>query len=89
MSSCGDPSSAMYLCLDRFQKLKLRRMRCLLQEIMKAGEMPVPKFISYVANRYGLRRATAEEYLDEWLDGGYVSIQDNIIKFIKKPEWWK
>jgi hypothetical protein len=64
-------------------------MRALLEEIQKFGEISVTEFLSYIAVRYGIRRATGFEYLDDWLDGGYIAIQDNIIKFIKKPEWWK
>ena len=89
MTEAVDPSSLMFMSLDRFQKLKLKRMRWLLQEIQNSGEIPLSKFFSYVAVRYGLRRATAEEYLEEWSDGGYISINNNIIKFVKKPEWWK
>jgi hypothetical protein len=64
-------------------------MRALLEELQQFGEISVTEFLSYIAVRYGIRRATGFEYLDDWLDGGYITIQDNIIKFIKKPEWWK
>ena len=64
-------------------------MRALLEEIQKFGEISITEFLSYIAVRYGIRRATGFEYLDDWLDGGYITIQDNIIKFIKKPEWWR
>ena len=36
-----EESSAMYLSLDRFQRMKFRRMKILLKEIEEAGEMPV------------------------------------------------
>lgn len=64
-------------------------MRALLDEIEKIGEMPVDEFLSYVAVRYGIRRVTGEEYLSDWVNGGYISIKDDVIKFVKKPEWWK
>jgi hypothetical protein len=64
-------------------------MRALLEEIEKLGQISVTEFLSYIAVRYGVRRKTGVEYLDDWVDGGYITIQDNIIKFVKKPEWWK
>lgn len=64
-------------------------MRALLEEIEKLGQISVTEFLSYIAVRYGVRRKTGFEYLDDWVDGGYITIQDNIIKFVKKPEWWK
>lgn len=64
-------------------------MRALLEEIHKLGEVSVAEFLSYIAGRYGTRRTTGFEYLDDWVDGGYITIEDNIIKFAKKPEWWK
>ena len=79
----------IYSNLDRFQRMKQNRMRALLEELAEIGEIPVTEFLSYVAVRYGIRRTTVFEYLDDWLDGGYITIQDNIIKFVKKPEWWK
>ena len=88
MNRTKDLSSSMYLALDRFQRMKMRRMRILLEEIQKAEEIPVPKFLSYVANRWVIRRTTTLEYLEDWCDGEYVSINNNVIKFLKKPEWW-
>lgn len=64
-------------------------MRVLLEEIEKIKEISVAEFLSYIAVRYGIRRATGYEYLNDWVDGGYITIQDNVIKFVKKPEWWK
>jgi uroporphyrinogen-III decarboxylase len=84
-----EESSSMYLSLDRFQRMKFRRMKILLKEIEEAGEIPVVKFLSYAANRWGIRRATSMEYLEDWCDGEYISIHNGIIKFEKKPEWWK
>jgi len=89
MSPVENPSHFMYPNLDRFQKMKLKRMSILLQEIEKMGEISISDFLSYIAVRYGIRRTTGFEYLDDWLDGGYIAIDDNMIKFVKKPEWWK
>jgi hypothetical protein len=89
MSTIENPSHFMYPNLDRFQKMKLKRMSVLLQEIEKMSEIAVPDFLSYISVRYGIRRATGLEYLEDWSDGGYITINDNVIKFVKKPEWWK
>jgi hypothetical protein len=69
--------------------MKQNRMRALLEEIQKLREIHVSEFLSYIAVRYGIRRTTGFEYLDDWVDGGYITIEDNTIKFAKKPEWWK
>lgn len=79
----------IYPNLDRFQRMKQGRMRALLEELAEIGEIPVARFLSYVSMRYGIRRTTAFEYLDDWLDGGCINIEDSIIRFVKKPEWWK
>lgn len=67
--------------------MKRKRMRILLREIEKLEEISMPKFLSYIANKYGIRRATGYEYLEDWCDSGYISIDENIIKFVKMPEW--
>lgn len=79
----------MYANLDRFQKMKLKRMNILLREIESSGEIAVTEFLGYIAVRYGIRRTTGLEYLDDWVDSGYISISNDVIKFVKKPQWWK
>jgi len=64
-------------------------MKCLLEEIETMGEILVSKFLSYIAIRYGIRRDTGLEYIRDWCDGGYISIHNDIIKFMKKPDWWE
>jgi hypothetical protein len=88
MSECSKCPS-IYPNLDRFQRMKQSRMRALLEEIQKTGMIPINEFLSYIAVKYGIRRATGYEYLDDWADGGYITVQNGIIKFVKKPEWWK
>ena len=72
--------------LDRFQIMKRGRMMCLLEELEKMGEVPVLEFLSYIAVKYGIRRTTGLEYLEDWSDGGYISLERDIIRFLKKPE---
>ncbi len=75
--------------LDKFQQMKQGRMKCLLQEIETLKEIHISKFLSYIAVRYGIRRDTGLEYIKDWCDGGYISVHNDIIKFIRKPEWWE
>jgi hypothetical protein len=49
-------------------------------------EIRVIKWLSDVAVKYGIRRATALEYLREWEDGGYIMIEDGILKFVRGIE---
>lgn len=72
--------------LDRFQIDKRERMKYLLEELETTKEIPVPKFLSMIQVRYGIRSTTGEEYLDAWIHGGYITIQNDMIKFVKKPE---
>ena len=72
--------------LDRFQIMKRGRMMYLLEELEKMGEVPVPEFLSYIAVKYGIRRTTGLEYLEDWSDGGYISLEKGIIRLLKKPE---
>jgi hypothetical protein len=66
---------------------KRARMRFLLNEIEEKKEMPISQFFSYIAINYGIRRPTAEEYLEAWLDGGFIRIENATIKFVKRPEY--
>jgi hypothetical protein len=49
---------SIYPNLDVFQRKKQNRMRALLEEIEKLGQIYVTEFLSYIAVRYGIRRAT-------------------------------
>jgi hypothetical protein len=62
-------------------------MRFLLNEIEEKKEMSISQFFSYIAINYGIRRHTAEEYLEAWLDGGFIRIENATIKFVKRPEY--
>jgi hypothetical protein len=66
--------------------MKLGRMKSLLEEIENDGETSVSEFLSHIAVDYGIRRTTGLEYLRDWIDGGYITIEKNIIKFKKKSE---
>jgi hypothetical protein len=78
----------MYPNLDRFQVMKKGRMKFLLEEIEKKETIPLMEFLSYIAINYGIRRETGWEYIRDWIDGGCISVDNHIIKFIKKPEEW-
>jgi hypothetical protein len=75
------------LHLDRFQDDKRHRMKYLLEEIEEKKEMHISSFLSHAAVNYGIRRATSLEYLEDWTDGGYIVIDKNIIRFVKKPDY--
>ena len=79
-------SNSIYPHLDRFQFMTRGRMSALLEEIRSKKEMSVTKFLSYIAVKYGIRRATGQEYLRDWLDGGYITIEKDVIKFVKTDE---
>ena len=57
-------------------------MQALLIQIEEAGTIPLNRFLSRVAIQYGIRRKTALEYINDWLDGGYISIENQVIHFI-------
>jgi len=67
--------------------MKRGRVRALLKELEGIKEINVNKWLSVTAVKYGIRRATALEYLREWEDGGYITINDDIIKFVKNVEY--
>jgi hypothetical protein len=79
-------STSIYAHLDRFQFAKKGRLRALLMELENMKEIGISKWLSHTAIRYGIRRATALEYLREWEDGGYIVIKDDVIKFVKGIE---
>lgn len=79
-------AKSIYPHLDRFELMKLGRMKFLLGSIMEAKEVSVEGFLSSIAVNYGIRRATGLEYLRDWEDGGYITIQGKSIKFAKKSE---
>jgi hypothetical protein len=66
--------------------MKQGRVRALLEELEALKEIGVRKFLSDIAVKYGIKRTTGLEYLTEWEDGGYITIENNVIKFVKKVE---
>lgn len=72
--------------LDRFQAMKLERMNSLLGEIEERGSVPVNEFLGSIAVSHGIRRPTGEEYLRDWIDAGCITVQKNMIYFVKKPQ---
>ena len=78
------PKSSMYPHLDRFQIMKLERMRVLLEEIKEAGTIPVTKFLGSIAVQYGIRRATAWEYIRDYVDAGHITVENNVIKYVEE-----
>jgi hypothetical protein len=66
--------------------MKRGRMKALLEELRKKKEMSVTEFLSYIAVKYGIRRTTGQEYLRDWLDGGYITIERDIVRFVKTDE---
>jgi hypothetical protein len=72
--------------LDKFQKDKRARMKYLFNEIESRKEITTDEFLGSIAVNHGIRRATGEEYLQDWMDAGYITIQKNMIKLVKKPE---
>jgi hypothetical protein len=78
-------SRSIYLGLDRFQRMKLKRMSFLLGELEARGEMNVNEFLGSIAVNYGIRETTGKEYLEDFVKGGYITIQENTIKLVKKP----
>ena len=85
----GKYRPAMKLALDRFQLMKKERMQYLLEELEEKKEVKLSEFLSSIAIQYGIRKATGLEYIQAWVDGGYVSVQGDVIRFLKKPEEWK
>jgi hypothetical protein len=72
--------------LDKFQILKQGRMNLLLEEIEARGSVPVNEFLGSIASAHGIRRPTGEEYLRDWIDAGCITVQRNIIYYVKKPQ---
>ena len=86
MSQAKSMVRPMYLSLDRFQQMKLDRMACLLEELEQAKTIGIKEFLSHIAVDYGIRRNTGNEYLQDWLDAGCISIKDGKIKFQRRPK---
>jgi len=61
-------------------------MRSLLEDLKKRKKISATEFLSYIAVNYGIRRSTGQEYLRDWIDGGYITIKKGIIFFLKKNE---
>jgi hypothetical protein len=71
--------------LDKFQQEKRARMRYLFEDIKERNEVSTEEFLDSIAVAHGIRRATGEEYLRDWMDAGYITIANNIIKLVKLP----
>ena len=90
MSNVEKKPSTIYPHIDRFQRMKKGRMRCLLEELEQVGTIGIKDFLSHIAVDYGIRRSTGHEYIQDWLDAGCISIEDGKIKFLRKqPKGWE
>lgn len=89
MSNAEKKPTMIFLHLDRFQQMKRERMRCLLEELEQVGTIGIKDFLSHIAIHYGIRRTTGQEYIQDWLDAGCISVEDGKIKFLQKPKRWK
>jgi DNA-binding transcriptional regulator YhcF (GntR family) len=85
-NDCRVTSRSILPYLDRFQIMKRGRLNYLLDELKVFEEIPVYRWLSHVAVTYGIRRTTAKEYLEDLVDGGYITIEREIIKFVKDIE---
>jgi hypothetical protein len=74
----------MFPHLDKWEHMKRGRMAFLLEEIETAEEIEVSKFLGSIAVRYGIREATGREYIRDWINAGCISVENNVIKFLKK-----
>jgi hypothetical protein len=72
--------------LDKWEQMKQARMAFLLQEIEAAEEIEVPKFLGSIAVKYGIREATGREYIRDWVNAGCISIENNVISFVRRVE---
>jgi hypothetical protein len=72
--------------IDFWQMMKRDRMKFLLDEIQELGEVEVSKFLGLIAVKYGIRKATGEEYINDWINAGCITVVNNIIRFVKKLE---
>lgn len=81
---CGRKADNIFQNLDKWELMKQGRMAFLLDEIEAAKEMEVPRFLGYIAVKYGIREATGSEYLRDWVNAGCISVENNTIKFLKK-----
>jgi hypothetical protein len=75
--------------LDRFQHMKYGRMKFLLEELEQAKDVKMDEWLGNIAVLYGIARETGLKYIRDWVAGGFVVVNGDVIKFIKKPEDWK
>lgn len=56
----------------------------LLEELRKAKEIDIEKWTEYITQEYAIEKETVSRYLKEQKEAGYITIENNIIKFVKK-----
>ena len=81
---CGRKPDDIFHNLDKWEQMKKGRMAFLLEQIEAEKELEVPTFLGRTAVRYGIREATTREYLRDWINAGCISVENNVIKFVKK-----
>jgi predicted transcriptional regulator len=71
--------------LDKFQQMKRRRMRFIIQELEKrGGEAPLKEFMGSIATEYGISYETQRKYLSEFEDYGLIEISGGKIRLKSK-----
>jgi NAD-dependent DNA ligase len=74
----------IYPHIDKWQHMKKGRMACLLDEIEAAKEMEMDRFLGSISVKHGIREDTGREYIRDWLNAGCISVEKNVIKFVRK-----
>lgn len=80
----GKKTDSIFQHIDKWEFMKQGRMASLLDEIEKAGEIEVNKFLGSIAVKYGIREATGREYIRDWVNAECITVENNVIKFTKK-----
>ena len=83
MPFCRKPDD-IFQNLDKWERMKLGRMKFLLDEIEAKKEIDAQSFLGYIAVKYGIREATGREYIRDWVNAGCIVVEDDVIKFVKK-----
>jgi hypothetical protein len=78
MMPFGRKPDDIFQNLDKWEKMKLGRMKFLLDEIEVKKEIDAQSFLGYIVVKYGIREATGREYIRDWVNAGCIVVENDI-----------
>ena len=70
--------------LDPWQEKRRDRIAFIMELIESENEVDERRFLGFIATKYGIKRSTLKEYMNDLQDYGVIEVANGKIKWVKK-----